>query len=308
VIASAQSVRRLPLIPTPFLDETLSSWLFRAAANYHLTTREFAKGLIALEGQSLPRNCDFDAKPPEGLMTALAKYSGFRRSELDRLIVSPAGSTLGPEQRDAYCPKCFVEDREQGIVYFRRAWLDAWTLTCERHHCLLGRFEPFEYRQEAFDNVRAIFPQRGKAYRRNPSVEEVKLPRLLGELTLQPVLDVALLEDMLKSLAGRDLLLVMGSEAASDIVYDLTGAVRLRSAVWHDSSGVSCGPPELEQPLGDIRLRILSAYFASLLWQAFCGAERPKSPPALIPESSVRTLLAPLIGRWPRDDRRRLVG
>jgi TniQ len=192
VITFAPRVRRLPLIPTPYLDETLSSWLFRAAANYHLTTREFAKALIALEGQSLPRNCDFDAQPPEGLVAALAKHSGFRQSELERLIVRPTASTLAPAQRDAYCPECFVEDREQGIVYFRRPWLDAWTLACDKHHCLLGRFEALEYRQEGLDNVRALFPQRGKAYRRNPSVEEVKLPRFLGDATLKPSLDVAL--------------------------------------------------------------------------------------------------------------------
>jgi len=285
----------------------LSSWLFRAAANYHLTTREFAKGLIALEHKSLPLNCDFDTRPPEGLITALAKNSGFRRSELERLIVPPSGSTLAPKQRDAYCPECFVEDRERGIVYFRRAWLGAWTLTCEKHHCLLGRFEPLEYRQEAFDNVRTLFPQRGKAYRRNPSVEEVKLPPLLGDAAPPPIFDVALLADMLKSLAGRDLLLMMGSEAASDIVYDLTGAVRLWNAVWHGPDRVSRGPPELEHPLGGIQLRVLSAYFGSLLWEVFFRGNRLESPQVFIPAwHSARTLLAPLMGRWLQEDRRRL--
>jgi hypothetical protein len=93
----------------------------------------------------------------------------------------------------------------------------------------------------------------------------IQLPRLLGDAAPQLSFDVALLADMLRSLAGRDLLLLMGSEAASDIVYDLTGAVRLWNVVWHGPDRVSRGPPELEHPLGGIQLRVLSAYFGSLL-------------------------------------------
>ena len=59
---SAPRARRLPLLPAPFLDETFGSWIFRAAVNYHVTTREFAKGIIALERQLLPHTCDFDAE------------------------------------------------------------------------------------------------------------------------------------------------------------------------------------------------------------------------------------------------------
>jgi hypothetical protein len=49
VTTSAPRARRLPLLPAPFLDETFGSWIFRAAVDYHMTTREFAKGIIALE-------------------------------------------------------------------------------------------------------------------------------------------------------------------------------------------------------------------------------------------------------------------
>jgi hypothetical protein len=54
-----------------------------------MTTREFAKGIIALERQLLPHTCDFDTEPPEALITALTQHSGYRRSELERLIVRP---------------------------------------------------------------------------------------------------------------------------------------------------------------------------------------------------------------------------
>lgn len=45
--------------------------------------------------------------------------------------------------------------------------------------------------------------------------------------------DLPIAADMLRSLAGRDLLLMMGSEAAKDVIYDLTGRSRLWNAVWH---------------------------------------------------------------------------
>jgi TniQ len=267
VNALAPRSRGLPLLPTPFLDETFSSWLFRAAANYRMTTREFAAGIIALEHQSLPHACDFDTKPPEALITALSKSSGYRRSELERLIVYPTGSTLRPEQRDAYCPECMREDREQGIVYFRRAWLESWTLTCDRHHCLLGRFEPMEYRPVEPPKIRKLFPARPEAYRRNPSVVDVKLPIIQVAGAPHPSLPVPALADMLKCLAGRDLLLVMGSEVANSVVYDLSGWSRLWNAVWHGPDRLPRGPPELEHPMGDINIRITAAYFANFLWR-----------------------------------------
>jgi hypothetical protein len=41
--------------------------------------------------------------------------------------------------------------------------------------------------------------------------------------------------------------------------------------------------PELEHPLGGIQIRVLSAYFAGLLWQAFFKGDRLKNHPAFIP-------------------------
>jgi TniQ len=300
----APRIRRLPLLPTPCLDETFGSWLFRAAASYHTTVRDFAKAIMSLEHKSLPHSCDFDTQPPEALITALSKYSGYRRSELERLIVHPTGATLGPEHRDAYCPECMREDREQGIVYFRRAWLDAWTLTCERHHCLLGRFEPLEYRPTEALNLRNIFPRRPEAYRRNPSVVEVNLPSIQGDPGSPRSVCLAALAEMLKSLAGRDLLLVMGAEAANSVIYDLTGSARLWNAVWHGPDRAPRGPPELEHPLGAIELRVSSAYFATSMWQLFPRKQVAGVPNLLAASYATRALLKPVMSRWPYEDRR----
>jgi hypothetical protein len=274
-----------------------------------MTTREFAKAVIALEHQSLPHTCDFDTEPPDALITALTNHSGCRRSELERLIVRPTGGTLRPEDRDAYCPECMRKDREQGIVYFRRAWVDSWTLTCERHQCLLGRFEPFEYRPVEPANSRNLFPQRPEAYRRNPAVVDVKLPILQGAAAPCHSVDLPIIAGMLKSLAGRDLLLVMGSEAANLVIYDLTGLARFWNAVWHGPGRVPRGPPELEHPLGNITLRVLSAYFASFLWQTFFEGKHSARIPGLLPAwRTASALMIPLMSRWPQEDRRRIGG
>jgi hypothetical protein len=113
----------------------------------------------------------------------------------------------------------------------------------------------------------------------------------------------ALLADMLRSLAGWDLLLVMGSEAATEIVYELTGSSRLWNSVWHGPDRVSRSPPDLEHPLGSIQLRVLSAYFASLLWQTFFAGHHIATTPNLTrARSAARDLLTPLMGRWSRED------
>ncbi len=298
-------VRGMPLLPVPCLDETLGSWLFRAAENYRMTLGEFAKGIIALEHESLPRACDFDTQPPDALMAALTKYSGYRRSELERLVVHQTGSILPLEYRDAYCPECMREDRGQGVVYFRRAWLDAWALTCEKHHCLLGRFEPIEYRDEEPPSICNLFPPRREAYRLNPSVATVKLPAIQVALG-PPTLDANMLTEMLKSLSGRDLLLVMGSEAANCLVYDLSGASRLWNLVWHDWNRRPRELTELEHPLGDIKTRLWAAYLATAVWQMIY--DRPVSETAeLMPLlGAAYSHLNHRMNRWPLQERQRL--
>jgi hypothetical protein len=95
--------------------------------------------------------------------------------------------------------------------------------------------------------------------RRIPIFEALRSSRYeLGATALCHSFDPPILADMLKSLAGRDLLLVMGSVAADSMVYDLTATVRLWNAVWHGPGRVSRRPPELEHPLGSIKLRVLS--------------------------------------------------
>jgi hypothetical protein len=257
---------RLPLLPPPFLDEAFGSWFARSADSYHMEVRDLASAILRLDGHKLPRRLDLDNEPPEELLAALAKYSSLRRSELERLIVRPTPAILPVMHRDAYCPQCFDEDRQQDIYYRRRAWLDAWTLVCERHGCALGRFEPVESRTAEICGVRSMFPGPREPARRKPSLVQAQLPHLLYDDGTHDGRFINLLLAMLKSTSGRDLLLHIGSASADVLYYELTGIARLWNRVWHDVERAPLCPPAIEHPLGPVETRLHAAYVATYLW------------------------------------------
>jgi hypothetical protein len=257
---------RLPLLPPPFLDEAFGSWFERSADSYHMEVRDLASAILRLDGHKLPRRLDLESKPPEELLAALAKYPSLRRSELERLIVRPTPAILPVTHRDAYCPQCFHEDRQHDIYYRRWAWLDAWTLVCERHGCALGRFEPAECRTAEICGVRSMFPGPREPVLRMPSFVRARLPHLLYDDGAHAGRFINLLLAMLKSTSGRDLLLHIGSASAHVLYYELTGIARLWNKVWHDFERVPLCPPAIEHPLAPVETRLNAAYVATYLW------------------------------------------
>ena len=231
-----------------------------------MEVRDLASAILRLDGHKLPRRLDLDSDPPEELIAALAKYSSLRRSELERLIVRPTPAILPVMYRDAYCPRCFDEDREDDIYYRRRAWLDAWTLVCERHGCALGRFEPVESRTVEICGVRSMFPGPREPARRKPALIQAPLPRLLYDDGSHAGRFINLLLAMLKSTSGRDLLLHIGSASTDVLYYELTGIARLWNRVWHDVERAPLWPPAIEHPLGPVETRVNAAYVATYLW------------------------------------------
>jgi len=231
-----------------------------------MEVRDLASAILRLDGHKLPRRLDLDSDPPEELLSALAKYSSLRRSELERLIVRPTPALLPVAHRDAYCPQCFAEDRESGTYYRRRAWLDAWTLVCERHGCALGRFEPVQCRTADIGGVRGMFPGPHEPARRKPSVVQAQLPRLLYDDGTHAGRFISLLLAMLKRTSGQDLLLHIGSASADVLYYELTGIARLWNKVWHDVERALLGPPAIEHPLGPVETRINAAFVATYFW------------------------------------------
>lgn len=258
---------RIPLLPTPYLEETFGSWFERAAERLRTEPRSLVNALLAEEGLKAPRAFDLDTAPPAGLIESLVKRSALATSELQRLLVPAGGSTLPPHCRDAYCPECLRHDRQSGITYIRRSWLDAWTLSCERHGCALGEFEPIESRASETASASNPFPSSPEAYRHNPSVSPVKLPAIVGEPGTHASRWMNLLSQMLESAFGRDLWVYVGSTDADGLYYELTEFSRFWNGVWHDSTREPLRVPAIKHPFGPIKARISSAVVATYLWE-----------------------------------------
>jgi hypothetical protein len=318
--------RWLPLVPAPFLDESFGSWLRRCADSYVVTEFAFASTVMALDEKPPPSaRCDWDTEPPAELLDSLARHTPFRLAELRHLIHPKGPATLAPSMRDAYCPKCFVDDQRAGLYYTRRAWLDAWSIWCPVHECLLGVFQRDEYEKTPklkMEPIEVLFGGQYEGHehplRVNPTVSAVPLPiqshsadvrELLHRFSQTAWFDPA----MMRSIVGRDLSILMGSAAADRMHFELYGYPRLWNQVWHDSEGRARIWPQIEHPLGGIGIRIEAAFLASLLWHGvYVGSGIGDLPhtallgvirPVLTKDFQRRLWLDPMTRRWARSDR-----
>jgi hypothetical protein len=315
--------RWLPMLPSPFLDETFGSWWHRAANAYQTTEWDLADAILGLDKHRLPRGeIDWDTAPPPALLQALVAHSPFREDELRHLIVPAGPATLAPWQRDAYCPACLEQDRQEGALYVRRSWLDSWTIRCDSHACLLGTFSLYEYvqhkparpsGQDVFCDLLAL----REPLRVNPSVTPFVVPAvrianrcraLDGDGSAQSWLPQA----MLHSIVGRDLVLLMGSSATDVLYCHLVGHPRPSNAVWHDQERRASALSAVMHPLGPIATRLEASYLAGLLWRClFPGDAQLSSDRTAVASmlrqgmrSSARSVEG-LTYRWPRHARRR---
>lgn len=123
-------------IDGPAADETLSSLLDRAASFWGTDRSALAAALAYGADDDDP-----DAPSPAAL-AALSDATGFPRERLQERVIATGPGWLRPEQRIAYCPRCWAEDAEQGRApYFRCRWARCTALGCDRHDCLLYAWE-----------------------------------------------------------------------------------------------------------------------------------------------------------------------
>jgi TniQ len=311
------------MIPAPYLDESFGSWWRRAALTYRTREADLAETVLALDHEREPRgSIDWDTGPPETLLISLAGHTRLRIGELQHLIVARGPATLRPAQRDAYCPRCFAEDKQRdGISYIRRSWLDAWQFSCERHACLLGTLCPYEYEPEApiFSPVWVKSrepPRLATPVRLNPSVKSfAPLPLKCSEtLSHQDAQSDSWWDPaMMQSMVGRDLMLFMGSSAADLLFHRLFGIARPWNAVWHDQRRRSMRLPQIEHPMAPVAVRLEAAYLASLVWRCL---QSQRAAPTENLAALLVLLREELQGwhaeqfritqcRWTREDRRR---
>ncbi len=321
--AVGPSRRWLPMLPSPFLDETFGSWWHRAADAYQTTERDLADAILSLDKHRLPRGeIDWDTAPPPALLQALVAHSPFREYELSHLIVPAGPATLAPWQRDAYCPACLEQDRREGALYVRRSWLDAWTLRCDTHACLLGTFSLYEYvrrksAQRSRDDLFCDLLAPREPLRVNPSVTPFVVPAVRianrccavdGDGSAQSWLPPA----MLHSIVGRDLVLLMGSSIIDVLYCHLVGHSRPPNAVWHDQERRVLPLNGVVHPVGPIAVRLEAAYLASLFWRCICPGDAETSADGFTLATMLRQgmrssarLCEGLTYRWPRSARRR---
>jgi len=267
--------------------------------------------LVTAGAEPVDAPADWDTDPPLVFLTAITKLAPLQLSELTNLVVPKGPATLAPAYRDAYCPRCFREDQLRGTIHLRRAWLDAWTLECPRHECILGRFSGFEYKDSAgrITNFPTRFgrePADEGHVRENPVVCEVPLPRVRLTDTgrsgnVEQGTTRWLDPKMLDSVVGRDLMVMAGSDYPCLLYRELFGCDRSWKQVWHDLDNQPLQWPALHHPLGTIGMRIPAAYLAALIWN--CLYQRAES--AAYADRVVQSVREFLTLRWLREPERR---
>lgn len=150
--------RRLPVVPRPYRDELLSSWLGRVACRYGLDAGRLSAVLVAGgEGGAAPILID-DIAPAAGQLELLAPDCGVDPGRLRRLSLAwrhrerPRAWFLSqgppwaptPLRSPPVCLGCFEKDRAEGRdSYVRADWLLAERCVCPAHRRLLRDRCPF---------------------------------------------------------------------------------------------------------------------------------------------------------------------
>ncbi|WP_066350469.1 TniQ family protein [Aliarcobacter skirrowii] len=141
------------IVPKPFEDELLSSWLTRVAIEHKRKLSIFLSLYVKKEGNSIARN-DLDFLYDEKLFEALVNKSNLTKKDIFKMslrseegyLYSCSDNNLYPpnqirklvDKRNhyglMYCPKCLADDK---IPYFRKKWRYQFYNVCTKHEIFL---------------------------------------------------------------------------------------------------------------------------------------------------------------------------
>ncbi|WP_066220997.1 TniQ family protein [Aliarcobacter cryaerophilus] len=141
------------IVPQPFEDELLSSWLTRVAIEHKRKLSIFLSLYVKKEGNSIARN-DLDFLYDEKLFKALVNKSNLTKKDIFKMslrseegyLYSCSDNNLYPpnqirklvDKRNhyglMYCPKCLADDK---IPYFRKKWRYQFYNVCTKHEIFL---------------------------------------------------------------------------------------------------------------------------------------------------------------------------
>lgn len=140
------------IVPKPFEDELLSSWLTRVALEHQRPLSVFLSLFVRHEGSAISRT-DIDFLYDEKFLEQLARKSGLSQKDIYNMSLRSEEGYLficsdclyPPKQVRKlldkrthyglmYCPKCLAED---SIPYFRKQWRYTFYNVCIKHKCYL---------------------------------------------------------------------------------------------------------------------------------------------------------------------------
>jgi TniQ len=124
-------------VDPPYLGESLSSFLERAAQFYALSFRDLCVALRWPRWQDGKAWTDIDFNPPIEVLESLEdSVTGWRSPIEDHRGFNKV--VIGQSWRHAYCPRCFLDDLGRGRTpYFRNDWAPFFVSTCWQHGSLL---------------------------------------------------------------------------------------------------------------------------------------------------------------------------
>jgi hypothetical protein len=134
-------VHRLPLVPPPFSDEAISSWIARVAARYDASPYDLARAVLPQEAGYAEMYRLIDSRVSAPLEVALSEATDL--PEADFAVRRVAGLTADPRtawprRTPGWCPRCVIQDvARSGEVYARREWGFGGYLICPKHNRLL---------------------------------------------------------------------------------------------------------------------------------------------------------------------------
>ena len=130
------SLRPLPIVPPPADGEALGSWLARVAAVYGVSAPVLLEHL-GVSGLG-SRNYGWVDLPFLNRAQLDILSVRLRRSVVELAMMNPSVWMPSPAGEFAFCRHCLAEDRAHSRpMYWRRQWLDAFAVSCLRHHTAL---------------------------------------------------------------------------------------------------------------------------------------------------------------------------
>ena len=224
----------LPVVVMPLEDECLGSWIGRLGAYYGISVSTLLKTI------HLPLPCNYLKNwlllRPINLSDALTIAKACRHSKESIASMVPSTGHILHYCELGICVHCLAEDHANGRpIYWRRKWLDAVSVVCDRHESCLIPIESNIFR--CYNNWTGIETQLLKATERVLRDQETN--KILDSFDkTSPFLQWLFCDELAQQIAGSRYRLdvVSARQVASDLLDALlyVNPAEQRSSALHE--------------------------------------------------------------------------